>query len=113
MCVGSYVFLALNARHRWPRVWQYAGHTMHLAVALHLETLHPSPKLSFPAYDTIISPLPPPANQVEDEIRRNCFWLAYGVERMNTMSSGWNCFMDEKWITQALPAVEEDLWRAV
>lgn len=47
--------------------------------------------------------LPPARTVVEDETRRNTFWLAYAVERQHSMGNGWALGIDDQDISQLLP----------
>jgi hypothetical protein len=50
-----------------------------------------------------ISLLPPARTVVEDETRRNAFWLAYAMERQHGSSNGWALSLDDADISQLLP----------
>lgn len=47
--------------------------------------------------------LPPARTVVEDETRRNTFWLAYAAERQHGCGNGWAMSLDNQDITQLLP----------
>jgi hypothetical protein len=49
------------------------------------------------------SPLPPPGNITEDEVRRNTFWLLYAMERMGGCNNGWALSLDDQDVVQLLP----------
>lgn len=40
---------------------------------------------------------------IEDETRRNAFWLAYAMERQHGMGNGWALCLDDQDISQLLP----------
>lgn len=40
---------------------------------------------------------------VEDETRRNSFWLAYATERQHGCGNGWALFLDDQDVSQLLP----------
>ena len=40
---------------------------------------------------------------VEDETRRNSFWLAYATERQYGCGNGWALFLDDQDVSQLLP----------
>ncbi|KAH9840158.1 uncharacterized protein C8Q71DRAFT_746053 [Rhodofomes roseus] len=51
----------------------------------------------------------PPANSVlEEELRRNTFWLAYALERTMGSGHGWALMLDDQDISQMLPVCGED-----
>ena len=45
----------------------------------------------------------PARTVVEDETRRNAFWLAYATERQYGCTNGWAVFLDDQDISQLLP----------
>ncbi|KAG6877642.1 hypothetical protein C0993_005351 [Termitomyces sp. T159_Od127] len=45
----------------------------------------------------------PARNVIEDEMRRNAFWLAYAVERQHGCGNGWALSLDDQDISQLLP----------
>lgn len=47
--------------------------------------------------------LPPARTVIEDETRRNAFWLAYATERQHGLGNGWALSMDDQDVTQLLP----------
>ena len=58
-----------------------------------------------PLSDSIRTPslIPPPESTVEDEVRRNTFWLLYAMERMGGCSNGWALSLDDQDVSQLLP----------
>ena len=52
--------------------------------------------------------LPPPETPVEEEMRRNLFWLIYVMERCHSAAHGWAMSLEDKDIAQVLPLREED-----
>ena len=58
-----------------------------------------------PLSDSIRMPslMPPPENVVEEEVRRNTFWLLYAQERMGGCSNGWAQSLDDQDVSQLLP----------
>lgn len=58
-----------------------------------------------PLSDSIRTPslIPPPENVVEEEVRRNTFWLLYAMERMGGCSNGWALSLDDQDVSQLLP----------
>ncbi|KAF7320452.1 Eukaryotic translation initiation factor 3 subunit H [Mycena kentingensis (nom. inval.)] len=49
---------------------------------------------------SILSPAP---TVIEDETRRNLFWLAYSTERLHGCSNGWAMSLDDQDVSQLLP----------
>lgn len=47
--------------------------------------------------------VPPARTVIEDETRRNAFWLAYALERQHGMGNGWPLCLDDQDISQLLP----------
>jgi hypothetical protein len=47
--------------------------------------------------------LPPARTVIEDETRRNTFWLAYAMERMHGSGNGWALSLDDQDVTQLMP----------
>ena len=58
-----------------------------------------------PLSDSIRTPslIPPPESVVEEEVRRNTFWLLYAMERMGGCSNGWALSLDDQDVSQLLP----------
>ncbi len=55
--------------------------------------------------DSIRTPslIPPPENIIEEEVRRNTFWLLYSMERTGGCSNGWALSLDDLDVSQLLP----------
>jgi Fungal specific transcription factor domain len=47
--------------------------------------------------------IPPARTVIEDETRRNVFWLAYATERESGCGNGWALSLDDQDISQLLP----------
>lgn len=47
--------------------------------------------------------LPPARTVIEDETRRNSFWLAYASERQHGCGNGWALSLDNQDVSQLLP----------
>jgi hypothetical protein len=54
------------------------------------------------------SVLNPAKNVIEDEMRRNVFWLAYAVERQHGCSNGWALSLDDNDVSQLLPVRNDE-----
>ncbi|KAF6766288.1 hypothetical protein DFP72DRAFT_866120 [Ephemerocybe angulata] len=86
---------------RWIFLW--SAHTTRLAVPLGLymcPPFHSITKSERPP--SIISPA---RSVIEDETRRNAFWLSYAVEREHGCSNGWAQSLDDQDISQLLPTL--------
>lgn len=59
----------------------------------------------FPISDSLRTPslILLPNDTVEDEVRRNTFWLLYAMERMGGCSNGWALSLDDQDVSQLLP----------
>jgi hypothetical protein len=47
--------------------------------------------------------IPPAKTVIEDETRRNTFWLTYATERLYSAGNGWAMCMDDQDVSQLLP----------
>jgi hypothetical protein len=45
----------------------------------------------------------PAKSVVEDEMRRNAFWLAFATERLHGLGNGWALSLDDQDVSQLLP----------
>jgi hypothetical protein len=54
-----------------------------------------------------MSIIPPPRTPIEDETRRNTFWLAYAVDRQHGSGTGWALSLDDDDIAQVFPVTME------
>jgi hypothetical protein len=55
--------------------------------------------------------LPQARTVIEDETRRNAFWLAYATERLHGFGNGWALNLDDQDISQLLPVRGEEFDR--
>ncbi|KAK0456553.1 hypothetical protein EV421DRAFT_1895773 [Armillaria borealis] len=78
-----------------------AAHSLRLAVPLGLNMCPPFNSITVSQRPASI--LPPARTVVEDEMRRNAFWLAYANERQHGCTNGWAHSMDDSDISQLLP----------
>lgn len=74
---------------------------MRIAVPLGLNLCPPFHALNTTARS--ISILPTPLTFMEDETRRNVFWMAYTIERQYGAGNGWAMSLDDNDIAQLLP----------
>ncbi|KZT30482.1 hypothetical protein NEOLEDRAFT_1053482 [Neolentinus lepideus HHB14362 ss-1] len=89
------------AHARWCDVYLASSVVMRLSVAQGLS--------SCPPFHTIanstrpLSLLPRAMTVIEDEMRRNTFWLAYSAERLHGCGNGWALCLDDMDVSQILP----------
>ncbi|KZV77049.1 hypothetical protein PENSPDRAFT_645787 [Peniophora sp. CONT] len=86
---------------KWVEVYMIVASIMRACLPL---GLHVS-RLFKPIADGLETPtlLPPPDNDIEAELRRNIFWLAYALERLNGCGNGWPLSIDDLDVSQLLP----------
>ncbi|KAH8102517.1 hypothetical protein BXZ70DRAFT_786901 [Cristinia sonorae] len=86
---------------RWSEAFLSAAQTLRVAVPCGLNTCPPFHTIA----QTLRPPsiLPPAKTVVEDEMRRNTFWLAYAMERLIGTGNGWALSLDDQDICQLLP----------
>ncbi|KAF8078522.1 hypothetical protein FPV67DRAFT_1557832 [Lyophyllum atratum] len=82
-------------------VFLFSAHSMRLSVPLGLNMCPPFHSISNSERPASI--LPPARNVIEDEMRRNAFWLAYATERQHGCSNGWALSLDDQDVSQLLP----------
>ncbi|PPQ85887.1 hypothetical protein CVT25_015829 [Psilocybe cyanescens] len=86
---------------RWVDIFVASGHSMRLAVPLGLNMCPPFHSIGKSERPPSI--LPPARTVVEDETRRNTFWLAYAAERQHGLGNGWALSLDNQDVSQLLP----------
>ncbi|GLB36244.1 putative fungal specific transcription factor [Lyophyllum shimeji] len=91
---------------RWVDVFLFSAHSMRLSVPLGLNMCPPFHSISNSERPPSI--LPPARNVIEDEMRRNAFWLAYATERQHGCSNGWAISLDDQDVSQLLPVRGDD-----
>ncbi|KAG1755181.1 uncharacterized protein EDB91DRAFT_1233936 [Suillus paluster] len=98
-CVQTYVLL----------MWYYwchsNGQTLRVAIPLGLNVCPPFSSLHKSA--PTLSIISPPRTPIEDETRRNTFWLAYAVDRQHGSGTGWALSLDDDDIAQMFPVTME------
>lgn len=57
--------------------------------------------------------LPPARTVIEDETRRNVFWLAYATDRATSLANGWAFSLDDEDVAQLLPVIKDQYDRGV
>ncbi|TRM66195.1 hypothetical protein BD626DRAFT_198467 [Schizophyllum amplum] len=118
---GEYLFQGLQAslimcwyfwaHSQWVQVYVQCGHTMRLTVPLGMNMCPP-----FRSISTAVRPpslLPPARNIVEDETRRNTFWLIYCAERLHGLGNGWAMGMDDDDISQMMPVCRDQFEQGI
>ncbi|KAL1738130.1 hypothetical protein HDZ31DRAFT_24302, partial [Schizophyllum fasciatum] len=97
--------------HNALQVFVESGQTMRMAVPLGMNMCSP-----FRSISTAVRPpslLPPARNVIEDETRRNTFWLIYCVERLHGLGNGWAMSVDDDDISQMMPVHHEQFEHGV
>ncbi|PFH54567.1 hypothetical protein AMATHDRAFT_78225 [Amanita thiersii Skay4041] len=86
---------------RWVDVFFSSAVTTRLSVPLGLNMCPPFNSITKTQRPASI--LPPARTVIEDETRRNAFWLAYTNERLHGCGNGWALSLDDQDISQLLP----------
>lgn len=83
------------------QIFLLSAHCLRLTIPLGLNVCPPFHSIA----KTVRPPslLPPARTVVEDETRRNSFWLAYATERQHGCGNSWALFLDDQDISQLLP----------
>ncbi|KAH8982587.1 hypothetical protein EDB92DRAFT_1893745 [Lactarius akahatsu] len=86
---------------RWVESFTTIGQAIRAAIPLGINVNPPF----FPISDSLRTPslILLPKDSVEDEVRRNTFWLLYAMERMGGCSNGWALSLDDQDVSQLLP----------
>jgi hypothetical protein len=85
----------------WAGVFFNSAHSMRLCIPLGLNVCPPFNTISRSTKPASL--LKPAKNVIEDEMRRNVFWLAYTIERQHGCGNGWAFSLDDCDISQLLP----------
>ncbi|KIL70734.1 hypothetical protein M378DRAFT_194984 [Amanita muscaria Koide BX008] len=94
---------------RWVDVFFSSAFSMRLSVPLGLNTCPPFHSIT--RSQRPVSILLPARTVIEDEIRRNAFWLAYATERLHGYGNPWALNLDDQDISQLLPVRGEEFDR--
>ncbi|KAF9056264.1 hypothetical protein BJ165DRAFT_1432192 [Panaeolus papilionaceus] len=86
---------------RWVDIFMGSAHCMRLSVPLGLSMCPPFHSITKSERPPSI--LPPARTVIEDETRRNTFWLAYALDRQHGSGNGWSLCLDDQDISQLLP----------
>ncbi|CAL1695310.1 unnamed protein product [Somion occarium] len=86
---------------RWSEAFLSAAQGLRVAVPCGLNVCPPFHTIA----ETLRPPaiIPPAKTVMEDEVRRNTFWLAYAMERQMGTGNGWALSLDDQDICQLLP----------
>lgn len=86
---------------RWADIFLLSAHSLRLSVPLGLNKCPPFYSIARTGRPPSI--ILPARTVVEDETRRNSFWLAYATERQHGCGNSWALFLDDQDISQLLP----------
>jgi len=86
---------------KWVEVFIASGHSLRMLVPLGLNMCPPFHSISKGLRGASI--LPPARTVIEDEMRRNVFWLAYATDRTTSLGNGWAYGIDDEDVAQLLP----------
>jgi hypothetical protein len=83
------------------QVFITSAYCMRLSIPLGLNMCPPFHSIA--KTDRPLSIIAPARTVIEDEMRRNAFWLSYAIERQHGMGNGWALCLDDQDISQLLP----------
>ncbi|PPQ70774.1 hypothetical protein CVT24_001061 [Panaeolus cyanescens] len=83
------------------KIFMRSAHCMRLSVPLGLNMCPPFHSITKSERPPSI--LLPARTVIEDETRRNTFWLAYALERQHGSGNGWALSLDDQDVSQLLP----------
>ncbi|KAJ7293679.1 hypothetical protein C8J57DRAFT_1162423 [Mycena rebaudengoi] len=86
---------------KWLEIFTSSAHCLRVSVPLGLNMCPPFNSITHSVRPASI--IPPARNVVEDESRRNVFWLTYCAERLHGCTNGWAMSLDDSDISQLLP----------
>ncbi|KAF9473114.1 hypothetical protein BDN70DRAFT_886156 [Pholiota conissans] len=86
---------------RWVDIFLSSAHSIRLAIPLGLNMCPPFHSIGKSERPPSI--LTPARTVIEDEMRRNSFWLAYALERQHGLGNGWALSLDNQDVSQLLP----------
>ncbi|KAG2121014.1 uncharacterized protein F5147DRAFT_664027 [Suillus discolor] len=106
-CVQTYVLLTWYywCHSKWVELFTCSGQSLRVAIPLGLNICPPFRSLL--GSSPTMSIISPPRTPIEDEIRRNTFWLAYAVDRQHGSGTGWALSLDDDDIAQVFPVTME------
>lgn len=86
---------------RWSEAFMSAGQSLRICIPCGLNVCPPFHTIAESFRPPSI--IPPAKTVVEDEMRRNTFWIAYAMERQMGSGNGWALSLDDQDICQLLP----------
>ncbi|KAJ7110114.1 hypothetical protein C8R44DRAFT_801404 [Mycena epipterygia] len=86
---------------KWLEIFSSSSHCLRISVPLGLNVCPPFHSITHSVRPSSI--IHPARTVVEDETRRNVFWLAYCTERLHGCSNGWSLCLDDQDVSQLLP----------
>ncbi|KAG2061943.1 hypothetical protein BDR06DRAFT_978441 [Suillus hirtellus] len=104
-CVQTYVLLTWYYWCHSKSLFTCSGQSLRVAIPLGLNICPPFRSLL--GSSPTMSIISPPRTPIEDEIRRNTFWLAYAVDRQHGSGTGWALSLDDDDIAQVFPVTME------
>lgn len=106
-CVQTYVLLTWYywCHSKWVELFTCSGQSLRVAIPLGLNICPPFRSLH--GSSPTMSIIPSPRTPIEDETRRNTFWLAYAVDRQHGSGTGWALSLDDDDIAQVFPVTME------
>ncbi|ESK98294.1 c6 transcription [Moniliophthora roreri MCA 2997] len=87
-----------------------SARALRLSVPLSLNVCPPFHSIAKTARSASL--LPAAKTVIDDETRRNTFWLAYAIERCHGIANGWASSLDDQDIFQLLPVRNDQFQRA-
>jgi hypothetical protein len=96
----GYIIYISSVKNRL-QVFITSAYCLRLSIPLGLNMCPPFHSIT--KSDRAPSIIAPARTVIEDETRRNAFWLAYAIERQHGMSNGWALCLDDQDISQLLP----------
>ncbi|KAH9937175.1 uncharacterized protein B0H18DRAFT_969438 [Fomitopsis serialis] len=89
------------ANAKWSDAYLLTSHALRYAVPCGLNVCPPFHTIAEPVRPPSL--LPPASTVVEDEMRRNTFWIGYAIERCHGTANGWAMTLDDQDVSQLLP----------
>ena len=96
---------------RWVESWLSTGQALRSLTPLGLNICEPHVPLRRTLAPVYL--LAQARDVIEEETRRNCFWLAYSMERFQTVGTGWAATLDDEDVTQVMPTTTENYLNGV
>ncbi|KAF7796741.1 hypothetical protein EIP86_007924 [Pleurotus ostreatoroseus] len=92
--------LIVIAALRWTDAFLSAAHAIRCTAPCSLSTCYTTAAITHYKPPSV---LPPAKSVIEDEIRRNTFWIAYAMERQQGTGNAWALSLDDMDVYQLLP----------